>query len=190
MLPIHPRSKVPLVRATATEQVMIAIDMTGKRYGKLVAIEKVLVRGLSRQRVCWRCKCDCGRETVADGMNMRNGMTKSCGCRRLDVCDERAKHRKCATPEYKAWAQMMARCYRRTSADNKNWGGRGIRVCDKWKTAANFLVDMGERPTPKHSLDRINNDGNYEPSNCRWATRIQQNNNRRPFKNRITTCAL
>jgi hypothetical protein len=161
-------------------------DLSGKEFGNLVAISCDIKRAVTgRSRVYWNCRCRCGGLVMVASSNLCNGNTKSCGCRRVDVCIERTKHgqssRNFISSEYRAWAQMMARCYRKTSKDYKNWGGRGITVCDRWRDACAFLSDMGPKPTAAHSLDRIDNDGNYEPKNCRWATRSQQNKNRRPF---------
>lgn len=165
---------------------MRRVDLSGQRFGKLVAVEATSKKSMSgRSRVYWLCHCDCGRTANVAAINLRNGMTRSCGCRRVDVCVERIRHGDCrngtVTSEYRAWAAMMARCYRDGSKDYKNWGGRGIVVCKRWHDSANFVADMGRKPTPEHSLDRINNNGNYEPGNCRWATRSVQNSNRRPF---------
>lgn len=83
------------------------------------------------------------------------------------------------TPEYRTWNAMVIRCTKPNAINWERYGGRGIRVCERWRTFANFLADMGLKPTPQHSIDRVNNDGNYEPTNCRWATRLEQRHNRR-----------
>lgn len=118
--------------------------------------------------------------------DLASGNTKSCGCLRRETTSlvglAKKTHGMRDTPEYGVWANMKDRCYNPSSEDYKNYGGRGIKVCERWLNSfENFYEDMGEKPWSKllYSLDRINNDGNYEPSNCRWATVKQQVNNRR-----------
>lgn len=130
-------------------------------------------------------QCSCGNKKVLRRGKVRSGKTKSCGClqneNRVIMGKNRKSHgeSKPATPEYLAWFSMKRRCINKNHKGWKNYGGRGIYVCDRWKHSyENFLADVGRRPSPHHSLDRINNDGIYEPGNCRWATAIEQNNNR------------
>jgi len=117
------------------------------------------------------------------GTTLRNGMTRSCGCLATELKRERATTHGHATtrttPTYNSWAQISQRCENKNNAAFNNYGGRGITVCARWRVFENFLADMGERPLGC-SLDRVNNDGNYEPVNCRWATRLEQARNRRP----------
>lgn len=127
----------------------------------------------------------CPNQFIARGDQVKDGNTKSCGCyhkkRVSETSTGRSKtysHGKCNTPEYYSWASMKSRCYNKQAHNYKYWGGRGIRVCPQWEKFENFLADMGPRPKGT-TLDRVNNDGNYEPSNCRWATSLEQNNNRR-----------
>ena len=129
----------------------------------------------------WLCRCECGKEVITYQTHLRRGMTQSCGCRkRRQWLDHVTKHGKARTPEYKNWSAMKARCYNPNSAKFTDYGGRGITVCDRWKDSfENFLADMGTRPTPTSEIDRVDSDGNYEPSNCRWASRSRQNRNKR-----------
>ncbi len=152
------------------------IDLTGKRFGRLLVIspDQVVNRFLS-----WLCVCDCGNKKSIIGQHLRNGTTVSCGCfHRERVGDQHRVHGGCRWPEYRVWKVMRQRCNLKTSISYPMYGGRGIRVCKRWNKFENFIADMGRRPGPKYSIDRINTNGNYEPSNCRWATDIQQARNR------------
>jgi len=153
----------------------------GQRYGRLLVIEKASPNKKWQSR--WLCLCDCGTKKVIMQMGLRSGGTKSCGCLSKDFPHAQThghyKNRK-ATVEYRCWASMKTRCSNPKHKYYKNYGGRGITICDRWLYSfENFLEDMGEKPLPELSLDRIDNDGNYEPENCRWATKEQQIHNRR-----------
>lgn len=155
----------------------------GVKYGRLTVI-KVLDTVTKHQKTIFRCICDCGKEIDVVGTYVKNGITKSCGCFKIDGIRKLSYvHGKVKTPEYNIWCLMKRRCLNPTSASYSYYGGRGITVCDIWKNSfEKFLADMGERPTSKHSIDRIENNGNYEPSNCRWATKKEQAQNKNSNK--------
>lgn len=149
-------------------------DLTGKRFGRLTVIGRV-------PKFEWRCVCDCGTERVIHRSRLLSGSSKSCGCLRREL--RRAAmttHGQRSTREYRVWGGMKNRCF---NANNKNfgsYGARGITVCERWRDSfAAFLEDMGRPPSASHQIDRINNDGNYEPGNCRWAMPAENSRNRR-----------
>lgn len=161
-----------------------ASNLAGMRFGKLIVTERA---GTSSGNATWYCLCDCGKKTVVTACNLKHGGTVSCGCHRdTNVSSINKTHGKSNTDEYHCWLHMHARCSNRESSDYPNYGGRGIKVCERWLLFEAFLADMGERPSRRHSIDRINNDGDYGPGNCRWATREQQGNNKR--SNRKLSC--
>lgn len=157
------------------------IDLTGFSYGRLLVLE----RSPHHKRVRWVCRCQCGRVVVVEGVNLKSHRTRSCGCLNAEVASKRESthgHTRGGkiSPEYRSWALMIRRCYNRNSKDYPEYGGRGIIVCDRWrKSFSCFLEDMGSKPSGGYSLDRINNEGNYELGNCRWETPMGQANNRR-----------
>lgn len=128
----------------------------------------------------FECICDCGNTKVVNGNDLKTGNTKSCGCLKLDQKKEQlTKHGLTNSPEYNAWRAMRNRCYREKDEHFHRYGGSGIKVCDRWKNSfEEFIKDVGRKPTPKHSLNRKNNDGNYEPDNTIWSTHVDQCNNR------------
>lgn len=159
------------------------VDLTRRKFGRLT-ITKYLGRGDGG--ALWECKCDCGNKIVSRSHPMKAGRTKSCGClAKENLIKRQTKHgeavrSKHLSKEYRAWSQMKSRCYTKSCPNFKRYGARGIRVCARWlKSYKNFLLDMGRAKSRLHSLERNNNQGNYQPSNCRWATRKDQQRNTR-----------
>ena len=153
-------------------------ELTGQRFGRLVVEERS--ENDAGGRATWKCRCDCGESCVVKAHNLARGSTRSCGCYRRETSAARSRtHGQTRTPTHTSWSSMWGRCSNPADPAWKYYGARGISVCARWVSFENFLADMGERPEGK-TLDRWpNNDGNYEPGNCRWATPAEQNANRR-----------
>lgn len=150
-------------------------DLIGKRFGKLTAIELV---GINRHRkAIWMCKCDCGSTTKVTRGDLKTGNTKTCGCAHPFIAHP-SKHGMHGTPIHNTWSGIIERCFNKNSKDYKNYGGRGISVCDRWLFFPNFYEDMGDRP-PHRSIERVNNNDGHYPANCKWGTATEQARNTR-----------
>lgn len=164
------------------------VDLTGKRFGRWLVIERTGAN--IHGSITWKVRCDCGVEKVVNGTALRQGASNSCGCLNIDVhrevCIKRnTTHGLSDTKIHNVWDNMKARCQTPTSTSYQRYGGKGIKVCERWQSFENFYADMGDLPSPKHTLDRIDPRGHYEPCNCRWATQKEQQNNR--TNNRLIT---
>jgi len=162
------------------------MDLVGQKYGRLTVLEEVpkpdSLKG--KYRRYWNCKCDCGNEKTVEHGRLRCGMTKSCGCLSIETVRDRSiTHNMSSSSEYQCWSTMKKRCYNPNSHKYKDYGARGILVCDRWLNSfENFIEDMGLKPSPGHSIDRVYNEKGYFKDNCRWANHRQQAINRRVKK--------
>lgn len=159
------------------------LNKIGDKFGKLT-ITAVAASLDKRNKTAWLCRCECGTEKVFRQSHLRMG-TKSCGCIRKELFKRNAtKHNGYKTITYTSWGTMKQRCLNPNAPNYKFYGGRGITICARWLNSfEKFLADIGERPDKNHSLDRINSNGNYEPTNCRWIVKKEQQRNKRDNRN-------
>lgn len=150
------------------------INLTGRQFGKLT----VVARGENSRakKARWICRCDCGLNTLVVSSDLLAGKTRSCGCAKPG--ESRALFGSNLPVEYNTWVNMRARCNNPNHPKFRRYGGRGIRVCERWDSFANFFADMGEKPSARHSIDRIDVHGDYCPENCKWSTDREQSCNR------------
>jgi hypothetical protein len=166
-------------------------DLAGEVFGRLLVIAySRSIKSGGRNRSLWACRCECGNVCTRLAAYLRQyagPRNYGCGeCSKFFGIEKRRKtreiHGQCKAAEYRSWSAMLYRCFNSQCNEFDNYGGRGITVCDRWTDYRNFIADMGRKPSRLHSLDRIDNNGNYEPGNCRWADRKTQNNNKRKAK--------
>lgn len=162
-------------------------DLSGQRFGRLVVLSLATEKTTAGRSYSWHVQCDCGSKKTVYGTSLRTGRTNSCGClyvesgARMGLAGTTHGHstlRSGKTPTYRSWSSMLQRCRDKAAANYASYGGAGISVCERWADFSKFLMDMGERPAGT-TLDRYpNGEGNYEPGNCRWATKLEQSLNR------------
>ncbi len=150
------------------------LNLVGKKFGRLLVLCETAYR--YDRSIIWRCMCDCGTFKDVPSRSLQSGNTRSCGCYKIA---KSFTHGLSKTAEYISWYHMLQRCNNTNNDRYKDYGGRGSRVCIRWSEFENFISDMGYKPEKEYSLDRIDVNGNYEPSNCKWSTKKEQANNQR-----------
>lgn len=163
--------------------VKIVSDITGKIFGRWTVLRFSRRAEIGWSKF-WVCRCECGIQREVIGGNLKSGFTKSCGCLKKEMREKRITHgfsrRNSTRTEYRIWGNIRQRCLNPNNPKFHDYGGRGIKVCDRWeKSFEEFFKDMGKRPSKELTVGRMDNDGNYEPSNCRWETSPQQVRNKR-----------
>lgn len=167
-------------------------DLAGKDFNNIKVLEfsHTIRYSVRTPHHFWKCQCHCGNVFIIDGTALKSGQ-RSCGCLQYLLISEANKgHGLTKTSAHSTWGRIKQRCYNPKCSQYHNYGGRGIKMCDRWQSFENFLADMGQRPADKTSIDRINNDGDYEPGNCRWATSKEQSYNTRTSLNAKGYCFI
>lgn len=172
------------------------LNLSGKRFHRLLVIEQAedYIAPCGKIQTRWKCVCDCGKEKIVTTISLTSGGSKSCGCRRNElIVKYNTDHGLSYSKAYRTWARIKDRCFNPNSDSYEYYGGRGITVCERWMEFKNFFSDMGHPPTTKHTINRIDNNGNYEPGNCEWSTHSDQMRNTRVnrifSRNGETKCA-